>query len=131
MPSRRPEPGTPQEWLARAKGKLALARVPLPPDAYWEDLCYLAQQAAELAIKAVYQHSGWPLDLVHDLRHLLNGLKNRGLAVPPEVEKAARISFFAVQARYPGFGGSASKVQYDEAVQIAETVCVWAAKLIP
>jgi len=51
-------PGAPKEWLARARGKLALARGPLPPEGYWEDLCYMAQQAAELAIKAVYQQRG-------------------------------------------------------------------------
>jgi hypothetical protein len=25
----------------------------------WEDLCFWAQQAAELAIKAIYQRHGW------------------------------------------------------------------------
>lgn len=39
-------------WLARAKGDLALASAPLPPGAFYEDLCFHAQQAAEKAIKA-------------------------------------------------------------------------------
>lgn len=53
-------PGTPQDWLGRARAKLALAGTPLPPGGVWEDLCYMTQQTAELAIKAV------PRDL---LRH--------------------------------------------------------------
>ena len=51
-------PGSPQDWLSRAKGKLLLARQSLPEGGYWEDLCYMAQQAAELAVKAVYQAKG-------------------------------------------------------------------------
>ena len=47
-------PGSPQEWLARAKGDLALAGAPLPPGAFYEDLCFHAQQAAEEALKATY-----------------------------------------------------------------------------
>lgn len=48
-----PAPGSAAEWQERAIGKLALARQPLPAGAYLEDLCYMAQQAAELAIKAI------------------------------------------------------------------------------
>lgn len=54
MPEDRPVPGTAQDWMARAKSDLALARVPLPQGAFYEDLCYHAQQAAEKALKAVY-----------------------------------------------------------------------------
>ena len=50
MPPPNPVPGTAREWLDRARGKLALAQQPLPPGAYYEDLCFLTQQAAELAI---------------------------------------------------------------------------------
>jgi HEPN domain-containing protein len=54
MPEDRPVPGTAQDWMARAKSDLALAQVPLPKGAFYEDLCYHAQQAAEKALKAVY-----------------------------------------------------------------------------
>jgi HEPN domain-containing protein len=56
MPSNNDIPGTPQEWLTRAKSSLALAKVEKPEETVWEDLCYNAQQAAEKAIKAVLQH---------------------------------------------------------------------------
>ena len=51
-----------------------LAQVPLPAGGMWEDLCFWAQQAAELAIKAVYQQHGWLFPFIHDLARLLNGL---------------------------------------------------------
>ena len=38
--------GTAQEWLKRAKGNMALAKQPKPKEAFWDDLCFDAQQAA-------------------------------------------------------------------------------------
>jgi HEPN domain-containing protein len=52
MPQDRRMPGSAEDWLARAEGDLALARAPLPQGAFYEDLCFHAQQAAEKAIKA-------------------------------------------------------------------------------
>jgi len=56
MPQDRAIPGTPQDWLDHAKSDLAFARLPLREGAYYEGLCFHAQQAAEKALKAVYQH---------------------------------------------------------------------------
>ena len=53
MPRRAGFTGTPQDWLRRAKGNLVRAKQRKPKDAFWEDLCFDAQQAAEKAIKAV------------------------------------------------------------------------------
>ena len=65
MPQDRPIPGSAQDWLVRAKGDLALARTPLPEGAFYEDLCFHAQQAAEKALKAVYRHRGWSFRYTH------------------------------------------------------------------
>ena len=51
MPPPSPAPGTAREWLDRARGKLALASQPLPSGGFYEDLCFLTQQAAELSIR--------------------------------------------------------------------------------
>jgi hypothetical protein len=53
MPQDRPVPGSSADWLARAKGDLAIAKAPLPEGAFHEDLCFHAQQAAEKAMKPV------------------------------------------------------------------------------
>jgi HEPN domain-containing protein len=68
-------PGGPSDWLARAKGSLSLAKQPKPEGAYWEDQCFLAQQAAEKAIKSVCQHQGLLFRHVHDLEELEKGLE--------------------------------------------------------
>jgi HEPN domain-containing protein len=59
--------GTPEEWLRRAKGNLALAKQRKPKEAYWEDLCFETQQAAEKAVKAVLMSSGIDFPKTHDI----------------------------------------------------------------
>lgn len=83
MPQDRCTPGTPGDWLARAKGDLALARLPLPQGGFYEDLCFHAQQAAEKALKAVYLHYGGAFRYTHDLEELVTGLKQKDVEVPP------------------------------------------------
>ena len=131
MPPPSPAPGTPQDWLARAQAKLVLARQPLPAGGMWEDLCYMAQQAAELAIKAVYQQHGWLFPFVHDLARLLNGLQQQGLTIPPDVQEAPKLTVYATLARYPGLTTPATQADYNEAIKIAENVVAWSQTLVP
>ena len=104
MPLDRPAPGTPQDWLARARGDLVLARQPLPQGAFYEDLCFHAQQAAEKALKAVYLHYGWSFRYTHDLEELVTNLRRKGLAVPAVVDEATILTSFAR-------GGTVSRAQ--------------------
>ena len=60
-------PGSAADWLARAKGDLVLAEMPLPAGAFYEDLCFHTQQAAEKALKAVYRHRELTFQYTHDL----------------------------------------------------------------
>ena len=102
MPKGKLVPGSAEDWLARAEGDLALAKVPLPEGGFYEDLCFHAQQAAEKALKAVYQHHGKRFRYTHDLDELVTGLTKEGIAVPPEVLEAASLTPYAWEARYPG-----------------------------
>lgn len=53
-PPKFPDPTDPAEWLLRAESDLAMARVPRgSPKVLYEALCFHAQQAAEMAIKAL------------------------------------------------------------------------------
>lgn len=78
MPPEGSIPGSSTDWLARARSDLAIARMPLPEQAMYEDLCFHAQQAAEKAIKAVYRAENHTFRYTHDLTELLNRLKNMG-----------------------------------------------------
>jgi HEPN domain-containing protein len=108
-----------------------LAQQPLPPGAYYEDLCFLTQQAAELAIKAVYQVHGWLFPFVHNLGTLLDGLENQGLSIPAEVQDADQLSIYAVQARYPGLPNPTTREEFEESLRIAEAVSSWAESFVP
>ena len=126
MPDDRRIPGSAKEWLSRAKGDLALASAPLPDGAFFEDLCYHAQQAAEKALKAVYQRRGWVFRYTHDLDELITGLREKGLAVSPEVDEAVILTSFAAEARYPRLSEPVTLEEYQEALRHAKAVVSWA-----
>lgn len=130
MPEDRPIPGSPQDWLARAKGDLAIARAPLPEGAFYGDLCFHAQQAAEKALKAVYRHYGWAFEYTHDLEQLVHGLKRQGVRIPPDVQEAVVLTSFASEARYPGLAEPVTLQEYGEALRHSERVVAWAEREI-
>lgn len=99
MPSDKAIPGSPRDWLARAKGSLALAKQPKAEEAFWEDQCFLAQQAAEKAIKAVYQHKGLLFRYTHDLEELGKGLEDSGVPIPSVVKEATILTRYAFEER--------------------------------
>ncbi len=102
MPQDEPIPGSVLHWLARASGHLALAQSPKPAGAYWEDLAFHTQQAAELAIKAVYQHHDLVFRFTHNLESLMTELSQSGVAIPSQVYAAVKLTRYATRARYPG-----------------------------
>lgn len=126
MPSDSEPAGTPQHWLARAKGHLAMARVPKPDSGFWEDLAFHAQRAAEFALKAVYQHRGLVYRFTHNLAELGTGLENAGLSLPTSVADAVILTRYAVRARYPGTSPAVTQEEHAEAIRLAEEVVAWA-----
>lgn len=130
MPRNRPTPGSPEDWLNRAKGDLALARAPLPEAGFYEDLCFHAQQAAEKALESVYVKHGWMFRYVHDLDELITGLKKHALQVPPSIEEAASLTPYAFEARYPSVAEPVTEEEHRSAVALAERVVEWAEKIV-
>ena len=130
MPRRIGFTGTPEDWLRRAKGNLARAKQTKPKDAFWEDLCFDAQQAAEKAIKAVLIFRQLEFRKTHDLRGLLTLLDSTGSPIPAEIWKADNLTDYAVETRYPGLSEPVSDSEYRDAVALAEAVVRWADKQI-
>ena len=126
MPDRRTPPGSPQEWLARANGDLALATAPLPPGGFYEDLFFHAQQAAEKALKAIYLDRGWTFRYIHDVEELLTGLRKNGLNPPETVGHAALLTGYAFEVRYPGLGEPVTEEDHKRALELANAVVCWA-----
>ncbi|MCY3871041.1 MAG: HEPN domain-containing protein [Gemmatimonadetes bacterium] len=123
QPERFP-PDDPREWINRARSNLAIART-LVSNAYFEDLCFDAQQAAEKAIKAVMIRRGIDFPYIHDLERLLTILKSDGQAIPEELWRAVELTVYATITRYPGTAPVSAK-DHAEAIEIAEMVLRWA-----
>lgn len=90
----------------------------------------IAQQAAERALKAVYQHHGKRFRYTHDLEDLISGLRNGGVPVPAEIDDAALLTTFASEARYPSLIEPVTDDEYREAIAQTETVVNWARRFI-
>ena len=127
-PERYP-PDDPREWMNRARSSLAIAKNRVP-QAYLEDLCFEAQQAAEKSIKAVMIARDIEFPYVHDLDHLLSLLEDGGEVIPEAIRRAGDLSDYATVARYPGAIKPVSEVEYREALAIAEAVVRWAEERI-
>lgn len=131
MPNKRFPPDDPREWLSRAKSNLTKARnTPETPEIYLEDLCFDAQQAAEKAIKAVLIHLGVRFPYIHDLAQLLSLVEQADQSVSESIRRAASLSDYAVETRYPGLAEPVTLQEYEEAVAIAEEVVQWAQDVI-
>lgn len=90
----------------------------------------MAQQAAELAIKAVYLQHGWRFAFVHDLAQLLEELEGAGLAVPDDVRESEKLTIYATQMRYPGMSGFVTEADYSRMLAIAEGIVLWAEGIV-
>ena len=96
------------------------------PDAYLEDLCFDAQQAAEKAIKAVMIARGIEFPYVHDLGNLLSLLEEIEEPIPEAIRTAVSLTTYATATRYPNTGAPVTEQEYQDAVAIAESVVRWA-----
>jgi len=124
------DPDRPEAWLARAQSNLLLAETTRQQGLFLEDLCFEAQQAAEKALKAVCVYYEVEFPKTHSLVTLTSLLANAGVQMPPVVRDADMLTFYAVQARYPGWDEAATEAEYERAVAIARQVVSWAATII-
>lgn len=93
-------------------------------------MCFLAQQAAEKAIKSVYQHQELVFRYTHDLEELGKGLEDSGISISPVIKEAVIVTKYATETRYPGIYEPVTETEYQEAVDLAEAVVIWAEQLI-
>ena len=124
MAGERRGPDDPEEWLSRARSNLVQAEG-IRPGVYLEDLCFQAQQAAEEAFKALLLARGIRFPYIHDLAELVNLLERGGVRVPAGVREAARLTPYAVDARYPGTGEPVLPEEHAEAARLARAVVRW------
>lgn len=100
----------PKEWVERAEFFRKEARRHLGERVYWA-VCFEAQQAAELYLKALQMMLVGVHEFTHDLSRLLGFLEDAGLKIPRELYAAAdSLTPHYTMARYPG----RKPIVYDE-----------------
>lgn len=110
--------------MRQAERKLASARWDLK-GAFYEDACFTAQQAAELAAKALLESQG-RVELGHSVQALLKGA---GVADADLINGARTLDRYYIPTRYPnGFASGAPMDYYDEPT--AEEAVELAARIV-
>jgi HEPN domain-containing protein len=123
-------PGSPAEWLRYARSDYRLAAIRRPKGVMLDTLCYHAQQAAEKAIKAFLLHRRASFPFTHNLKTLLECLP-KSVQPPTAVLQAARLTQYAVSARYPDDAEPvSSETERQTALRLARAVLTWAKKEI-
>lgn len=98
------------DWYKQAERDLASAKAQIDAG-FFEWSCFIAQQAAEKAIKAVYQKLGadaWG----HAVTELLTGLGERLTVSQYLLDKAKALDKYYIPARYPNGWVSGFPGQY-------------------
>jgi HEPN domain-containing protein len=130
MPHEGSRAGSAEEWLRYARADLSLARVPLPDQAMYEQLCFHAQQSAEKALKAVLVYLRVDFPNTHNLGVLLDMISERQSIDVFLITAATLLTVYAVAARYPGVDEPVRKEEYERAVRAAEDVVKWASNVL-
>ena len=122
-------PLDPNEWLRRAKSNLLQASHH-QDGVYFEDLLFLAQQAAEKAFKALLLTKKVKIPYTHSLARLITEAKKHVRPFPEHLEKSAWLTDFSVGGRYPNAGEPVTQADYQRGLQDATAVVDWVEKLL-
>ena len=99
-----------EDWIVQAKRDLQSARAQRK-DGFLEWSCFIAQQASEKALKAVYQRFGeeaWG----HSLIDLLDGLREKTEVSSDIRKRAMRLDGYYILSRYPNGWPSGTPAKY-------------------
>lgn len=111
-----------KRWLVYARSDLDAAHALLrDPDHYPRQVCFLAQQAAEKALKAVLVLLEIEFPFTHDLDRLRE-MAPTGWRVKTAFPNLYALSIWAVEARYPGDMPQVVEADAHEALHTAEAV---------
>ncbi|MFH0703055.1 MAG: HEPN domain-containing protein [bacterium] len=119
---------TPLDWLKRAKSNLSRGKECDNLDlreVFIEDLCFDLQQSTEKSFKALLLYKGIDFPKTHSISRLINLLKKYSIKVPDNVVDSAELTQYSVETRYPDNYRKVTKEEYEEAVELAETVYNW------
>jgi HEPN domain-containing protein len=89
-----------RRWLAAGREDLEVARL-VADDGRAAHACFLAQQAAEKAVKALHYGRGARSVIGHSVRELIERLDPRAAALDALLDAARELDLLYVPTRYP------------------------------
>lgn len=111
-----------QRWLAYARSDLDACHALLSdPQPYPRQACFLAQQAAEKALKAILVFLEISFPYIHDLDRVRDLIPS-GWRVKTGHPDLAELTIWAVEARYPDDTPDAVETDARTALELAEAV---------
>jgi HEPN domain-containing protein len=87
-------------WIAQARSDLAFTELGVR-EGYYAQACFMCQQAAEKALKALRYHAGDRVVLGHSVVELRDSLRDRHPALAGLREAAQQLDQYYVPTRYP------------------------------
>jgi HEPN domain-containing protein len=107
-------------WLAKATNDLSVVAIVLSADPpQQEDAMFHCQQAVEKAFKAFLTWADVPFRRSHDLQEVGNQCATIDPSLQPIVDRAAPLSNYAWQFRYPSAAASPTHEEATEALALA------------
>ncbi|MBA2691074.1 MAG: HEPN domain-containing protein [Rubrobacter sp.] len=110
-----------ERWLRYARDDLRSAEILLVESGVPRNSCFLAQQAAEKSIKAIFVALQIDFPFTHDLNRLLD-LLPEDWEMKEKLPGLTDLSDWAVEPRYPGDMPEATEDDAREAVRMAREV---------
>ncbi len=100
-----------ERWLAQARSDLAFAELGVR-EGYYAQACFMCQQAAEKALKAIHYLGGERFVLGHSLIELLGPIARQHASLADLREGAQQLDQYYVPTRYPNGlpGGTPAEV---------------------
>lgn len=90
-----------RRWLAQARNDLEFVRWVLEQQQFYDKGCFIAQQAAEKAVKAILYRDGARTAIGHSVAELLERAVRRRPELADLREAARRLDRFYIPTRYP------------------------------
>lgn len=111
-----------KRWMVYAKSDLDAAHTLLESGEFFpRQICFMAQQAGEKALKAILVYLEISFPHTHDLDRIRE-LIPEGWEVKAKFPELYDLSVWAVESRYPGHAPDVVEYEARETLQLAEAV---------
>jgi len=120
-----------ERWLRQAQNDLSFARLALR-ERYFSQVCFISQQAAEKALKALKYSDGARIVIGHSVLELIKDIKGKHAELSTFEEIGGRLDQYYIPTRYPNglpdgvpfevYGKSQAEEAISAAAEILEVV---------